>query len=63
MKLLDFAVPLPFEPKGAPGLDWFRIGPRLFGFRGEIAGVRHCIVGDDLKQLGRLSRAIAAGDA
>ncbi len=63
MKLTDLAIPT-FPPDRCwPGLEWFRIGNRLFGFRGDIAGVRHCIIGDDLKQLGRLSRAIAAGDA
>ena len=42
----------------APGLEWFRIGENLFGFRGLINGAHHCIIGHDRRELGSLSYAI-----
>ena len=63
LNLLDRAIPIRPPFWTAPGLEWFRIGECLIGFCGPINGVRHCVVGDDRAELGRLSLAIHRGDA
>ncbi len=63
MSLLDLALPIQRPFWAAPGLEWFRIGHRLVGFRGEINGVHHCVIGDQKTELGSLSYAIWKGRA